>query len=910
MCRPGRALRMLAATVLAWTLGGVGPIWSAAISEPDTVLYGRIVNRAGNVEEVVTQGVLSWTFRLPGGGQETFATGLQPLEGGFYSYELRVPHSAAETGLKTAPKSLPLPSDETAYGFAEIRVNGAEALIVRDEMSSVAVSQPDRAKAIRVDLELREPMADSDGDGLPDWWEEMYGLDPFSAADALLDLDGDGLNNLEELRAGLSPLEDNRIPRLARREFNVFGAGVSGVPLRVIDTDSAPEDVRLVITRVPQDGSLVLRDGQGGSVLRAGSQITAAEAHMGLLEFRRDGEAVPRLPRETFEVALFDGSSAERGGVLLPGRKRDGELRAGVESSEVRLRYFREELVPEDGLSWEILADSATPLPGRSGTSALRVKAALWARYGGAVVWDLLDHHGTETVRSVSGAMTEEGYLANLAESYGPESRVVLLGGTGPDYLEGGFGDDILFGGAGDDVLVGNRGADRFVIDVASRVDRIEDFNPEEGDQIDLTRFFAGVSGIAEDYVRVVPEADNGTRLEVRTAGRTDGDPDVVVRLAGVSLTAESLPELVGRGAILLGELNAMPLLTVVRTADATENGLKPGSFLIRRGGSVAAALSFQLVFSGSATAGVDYQALPENWVFPAGAREMTVLVHPYSDGLVESAETVRVQMHEGSAYHVGAQSSAELLIRDLAPELSVSILRAETTFSPAAPAVVRVNREELMDRQIVVELIWSGAAALGWLEPLPQYLEFGRGETSRVIEVRPKSGAGAPEDAMNLTLQLSEHSSYLLGESSSARLVVLPGAVSFAEWAASRWPGQENLRELAGSDPGGLGLSVLERFAFNLDGRKPDLGSSRLPRLIERNGRMGLEFVVRPGLAGVSVKVEHSSDIRQWNEGGFVEADVPAGLEVPAGWRRFEGASQEVGAGVGFFRVQLRYEP
>lgn len=46
---------------------------------------------------------------------------------------------------------------------------------------------------------------DGDGDGLPDWWEEQYGLDAQDAADAGLDLDGDGLTNLEEFQAGTNP---------------------------------------------------------------------------------------------------------------------------------------------------------------------------------------------------------------------------------------------------------------------------------------------------------------------------------------------------------------------------------------------------------------------------------------------------------------------------------------------------------------------------------------------------------------------------------------------------------------------------------------------------------------------------------------------------------------------------------
>src|SRR5262249_8494728 len=50
---------------------------------------------------------------------------------------------------------------------------------------------------------------DSDGDGIPDWWEVVYGLNPTLNASAG-DADGDGLSNLEEFNSGSNPLDRDR----------------------------------------------------------------------------------------------------------------------------------------------------------------------------------------------------------------------------------------------------------------------------------------------------------------------------------------------------------------------------------------------------------------------------------------------------------------------------------------------------------------------------------------------------------------------------------------------------------------------------------------------------------------------------------------------------------------------------
>ncbi|MEM4755684.1 MAG: hypothetical protein QW594_00970, partial [Candidatus Woesearchaeota archaeon] len=62
------------------------------------------------------------------------------------------------------------------------------------------------AKCInRVCKSAEDATLDSDNDGIPDWWELKYGLNPFDPSDGLKDADADGLTNLEEYKRDLNP---------------------------------------------------------------------------------------------------------------------------------------------------------------------------------------------------------------------------------------------------------------------------------------------------------------------------------------------------------------------------------------------------------------------------------------------------------------------------------------------------------------------------------------------------------------------------------------------------------------------------------------------------------------------------------------------------------------------------------
>ncbi|MDT0677582.1 pectate lyase family protein [Autumnicola musiva] len=55
------------------------------------------------------------------------------------------------------------------------------------------------------ELKTAEPVSDGDSDGIPDWWEELYGLNPEDPSDAGQDMNQSGYTNIEEYLNGTNP---------------------------------------------------------------------------------------------------------------------------------------------------------------------------------------------------------------------------------------------------------------------------------------------------------------------------------------------------------------------------------------------------------------------------------------------------------------------------------------------------------------------------------------------------------------------------------------------------------------------------------------------------------------------------------------------------------------------------------
>ncbi|MCP5522620.1 MAG: lamin tail domain-containing protein [Verrucomicrobiales bacterium] len=110
-----------------------------------------------------------------------------------------------------------------AIGLFDARGYGVDSVLFGGQANGVSEGRlPDGATGNYQAFDSPTPGAsnsgdanpDRDGDGMPNVWEELHGLNPDWAGDALLDGDGDGLSNLAEYQAGTDPNDPESALRL------------------------------------------------------------------------------------------------------------------------------------------------------------------------------------------------------------------------------------------------------------------------------------------------------------------------------------------------------------------------------------------------------------------------------------------------------------------------------------------------------------------------------------------------------------------------------------------------------------------------------------------------------------------------------------------------------------------------
>lgn len=154
------------------------------------------IYRLPSVPDPVCQAsVIQWKSTHAGHPREwiLFAN---PATGGRNGMTLRL----SQDGGLSWPVSRLLYPGSSAYSCLTILPDGSIGLFFeRDNYSKITFARVEQGWLLNYDQ-------DSDGDGMPDAWEILHGLDPYDPSDAALDADGDGATHLEEFLAGTDPV--------------------------------------------------------------------------------------------------------------------------------------------------------------------------------------------------------------------------------------------------------------------------------------------------------------------------------------------------------------------------------------------------------------------------------------------------------------------------------------------------------------------------------------------------------------------------------------------------------------------------------------------------------------------------------------------------------------------------------
>lgn len=257
---PHRGLHLVLLLVL---LSGLAPVLRATSwSEPPIVLYGKVLNLGPGTPHPMYQGNLRIELRVNASGNmpssvHVFSTEVRAVgDNGQYSYRLTIP-TYYQTPSSEQNVGVSLPILETGFQISASYSTSATAqeglpvgFMDPSQLNALVLSAANRSAEYRLDLAVSMEEADTDGDGMADWWEQAHGLHPYDGSDAGLDPDGDGFANRLEYQQATDPQVANMDPLLLGDQLWVPAGGESGLALNLIDADSDPGQIFLSYQRV------------------------------------------------------------------------------------------------------------------------------------------------------------------------------------------------------------------------------------------------------------------------------------------------------------------------------------------------------------------------------------------------------------------------------------------------------------------------------------------------------------------------------------------------------------------------------------------------------------------------------------------------------------------------------------
>ncbi len=222
---------------------------------------------------------------------------------------------------------------------------------------------------------------------------------------------------------------------------------------------------------------------------------------------------------------------------------------------------------------------------------------------------------------------------------------------------------------------------------------------------------------------------------------------------------------------------DAFQQVTILATdAVGSEMGPDTAAFTVSRVGSTTHPLTVNLVVGGTATAGVDYQAIGASVTIPVGQASAVVLVTPISDAEVEGIETVTLSIGGGS-YAMGLETSASININDnMTPLVTVQALDPTASEAGADTGTFRFTRTGDLAGVLTARYTVTGSAtndgATDFTPFLNNDIAFAAGQSTVDVVITPVND-GLVEGTETVTVTLLDQPLYDLGASVSATVSI-----------------------------------------------------------------------------------------------------------------------------------------
>jgi hypothetical protein len=222
---------------------------------------------------------------------------------------------------------------------------------------------------------------------------------------------------------------------------------------------------------------------------------------------------------------------------------------------------------------------------------------------------------------------------------------------------------------------------------------------------------------------------------------------------------------------------DAFQQVTILATdAVGSEVGPDTAAFTVSRIGSTSHPLTVNLIVGGTATAGLDYQAIAASVIIPAGQASAVVVVTPILDAEVEGVETVTASIG-GGFYAMGLETSATVSINDsVTPLVTVQALDQAASEAGVDTGTFRFTRTGDLADLLNVRYTVTGSATNDGTTDFAPFLNndiaFAPGQ-STVDVVITAVNDGLVEGTETVTVTLLDQPLYDLGASVTATVSI-----------------------------------------------------------------------------------------------------------------------------------------